>query len=388
MLIAAGDLTYLNGMEANPTHADFGDIARVDTTPPRLESVTANGRIVTLKFDEPLDTTGGVDRHKFSITTAVEHSPKEVSVFGNGEIILRLDDTIDPNYGSARVSYRPSIPGNGVRDRFRNEAEDFDREVTNATPTTTNRDATGEPSLPRQARQGEPLNVDVSGISDPDGVPDEKRYVWVREFEAAGSVLYVPVANTTEPTWTPTEFYVGDRIAVEVSFIDNAGHAEGPLRSATTEPVLAAARFGDLRLADGPTPSSGRLEIFRQGEWGTVCDDRFSDYQSPEVACRQLGYVTGTEVSRHRLGMSRLPGGAGGQQIWLDQVRCDGTESRLSQCPHLGFGIHNCKHEEDVHLECGPASADRPELTFEIFDIPETHNGNEFKVRIKWDLYI
>ena len=32
LLIAAGDLTYLNGMEANPTHADFDTIARVDTT--------------------------------------------------------------------------------------------------------------------------------------------------------------------------------------------------------------------------------------------------------------------------------------------------------------------------------------------------------------------
>ena len=37
-----------------------------------------------------------------------------------------------------------------------------------------------------------------------------------------------------------------------------------------------------------------------------------------------------------------------------------------------------------MHLECGPASADRPDLTFEIFDVPLTHNGNEFKVRIKF----
>ena len=46
--------------------------------------------------------------------------------------------------------------------------------------------------------------------------------------------------------------------------------------------------------------------------------------------------------------------------------------------------MHNCKknHSEAVHLECGPATADRPPLTLGILDVPLTHNGQEFKVRI------
>ncbi len=49
---------------------------------------------------------------------------------------------------------------------------------------------------------------------------------------------------------------------------------------------------GDLRLVSslGRTGvSSGRLEFYYNGQWGTVCNDRF-DSNDAMVACRQLGY--------------------------------------------------------------------------------------------------
>ena len=38
--------------------------------------------------------------------------------------------------------------------------------------------------------------------------------------------------------------------------------------------------------------------------------------------------------------------------IWLDNVRCSGSESRLTNCPRSLFGIHNCRHYEDVAIDC------------------------------------
>ncbi|XP_046846185.1 scavenger receptor cysteine-rich type 1 protein M130-like isoform X2 [Xenia sp. Carnegie-2017] len=97
----------------------------------------------------------------------------------------------------------------------------------------------------------------------------------------------------------------------------------------------------------GPKSSrgTGRLEIFYEGEWGTICDDHW-DSKDSKVACRQLGYKVGVRLRRGR----SFRRGTG--QIWLDDVSCVGNETSLSKCSHRGWGKHNCDHSEDVGLAC------------------------------------
>ena len=80
------------------------------------------------------------------------------------------------------------------------------------------------------------------------------------------------------------------------------------------------------------------------GVWGTVCDDGWNINEGT-VACRQFGY------SFVRVVTSSVYGSGTGQ-IWLDDLSCTGSESRIIDCSHNGFGVNDCSHSEDAGLVC------------------------------------
>ena len=90
---------------------------------------------------------------------------------------------------------------------------------------------------------------------------------------------------------------------------------------------------------------TGRVEVFHNKEWGTICDDGW-DIDDARVVCRQLGYAYAVRA----LQGSEVPYGTG--QIWLDDVFCTGSERSLFSCSHNGWGKENCGHDEDAGVEC------------------------------------
>jgi hypothetical protein len=86
------------------------------------------------------------------------------------------------------------------------------------------------------------------------------------------------------------------------------------------------------------------VEVFYNGRWGTICDAGW-DLKDVWVVCRQLGYLYARAPQR-----GDVPKGTG--QIWLDKLRCSGREQNLISCSHGGWGIHDCRHNQDAGVAC------------------------------------
>ena len=56
-------------------------------------------------------------------------------------------------------------------------------------------------------------------------------------------------------------------------------------------PLTDNCTTGALRLISGTTPNEGRVEICYNNQWGTVCDDYWSNVDA-RVVCRQLNYTS------------------------------------------------------------------------------------------------
>ncbi|XP_063406061.1 neurotrypsin-like [Mytilus trossulus] len=133
---------------------------------------------------------------------------------------------------------------------------------------------------------------------------------------------------------------------------------------------------GGLRITAGYAAQEGRLEIFHHGEWGTVCDDHFDNVDAI-VACRQLGYCSGLMHPANRI---RDGKGA----IWLNDVNCTGSESKLLHCTYNPDSTR-CRHYNDVGVHCFLSCLSEDDDDLRIIRGYAKHQGRlEIKYKGEW----
>ena len=92
----------------------------------------------------------------------------------------------------------------------------------------------------------------------------------------------------------------------------------------------------------------GRIEIFHNGTWGTICDHDW-DLVDAKVACRMLGFSGALRA------VDNAFYGRGNGSVWLDNVECTGNETSLLNCRHRRIGRvdYSCRdHHNDAGVVC------------------------------------
>ena len=105
---------------------------------------------------------------------------------------------------------------------------------------------------------------------------------------------------------------------------------------------------GDLRLVHSNPllRSCGRVEVFYNGSWGTVCDNSWHK-RDADVVCRQLGFAKG---SRFRCRAACFGEGEG--KVWMDELACPRGGNKVMLCDFKQWGEHDCTHANDVGVCC------------------------------------
>ena len=188
----------------------------------------------------------------------------------------------------------------------------------------------------------ESLSTTWTAVAGADGYrvqwrEDGEAYEATRQHTVAGGLT----SQTIEGLAADTSYWL--RVAAT-----KAGADDGPWSaeaSGTPRASEAGHVDGDLRLVGGEEDHEGRVEVYHDGEWGTVCDDYWG-VEDARVACRQLGFANANEAPRRaRFGEGRGP-------IWMDNMHCTGAETALADCEFRGWGVHNCGHREDAGAVC------------------------------------
>jgi deleted-in-malignant-brain-tumors protein 1 len=102
---------------------------------------------------------------------------------------------------------------------------------------------------------------------------------------------------------------------------------------------------GSVRLQQGSSSTSGRVEVCFNGTWGTICS-HFWDNNDASVICRQLGYSSYGAIAIT---------GINSNSVWPHHIldlNCTGDEMNYLNCSYNGLIDYSCPSNADASVYC------------------------------------
>ena len=104
---------------------------------------------------------------------------------------------------------------------------------------------------------------------------------------------------------------------------------------------------GTVRLVGGGQSNYGRLEMFYDNSWSSICNSGWRDDVESAVVCTELGFGRwGLAVSYHSFGQ-------GGGPIKVTAIQCPtDSENSLNDCQIYTKTDSTCSHKNDTSIIC------------------------------------
>ncbi|KAH9508821.1 hypothetical protein Btru_050136 [Bulinus truncatus] len=118
--------------------------------------------------------------------------------------------------------------------------------------------------------------------------------------------------------------------------------------AATASPLALSPRQTFLRLVGIKDSTNGRLEIYANGQWGTICVDQWTDNEA-KVACHMMGFNRSLARST-----SFYPSELEMAMNSFDQVHCSGNEDHIVYCNVTAnnWDVHDCSKLGVAGVKC------------------------------------
>ncbi|XP_069126611.1 scavenger receptor cysteine-rich domain superfamily protein-like isoform X2 [Argopecten irradians] len=171
-------------------------------------------------------------------------------------------------------------------------------------------------------------------ICGSDGWDDKDAAVTCRMFGyGTGQHIYNnDYGQLAEPVWMGGVDCVGTEDSLFDCLFDGWGNVPYCSNYPATVYCYNITASPDFRLTGGSAPNVGRIDVYYNGVWGSICGTNDWDYRDAKVACRMFGYSAGRSIYRSkRYGDVTEP-------VWMAGVDCVGTEKSLADCPFDGWG--------------------------------------------------